>query len=74
MMSEELNASEITSHGVLGDRVFACIDNENGNVVSAKNPKKVLVPFASKALPSIGIYAKVLAPAVIRGNADIIIE
>ncbi|GAB6140388.1 MOSC domain-containing protein [Methylosoma difficile] len=49
MMGEELNASEITINGVLGDRVFACIDNENGNVVSAKNPKKWPDFFAYRA-------------------------
>ena len=40
MMGEELNASEITAHGVHGDRAFALIDVETGKVVSAKNPQK----------------------------------
>ncbi len=40
MMGEELNATEITPSGVLGDRAFALIDEETGKVVSAKNPKK----------------------------------
>jgi hypothetical protein len=40
MMGEELNASAITANGVLGDRAFALIDQETGQVVSAKNPKK----------------------------------
>ncbi|MFM2006376.1 MAG: hypothetical protein RLZZ09_2031 [Pseudomonadota bacterium] len=40
MMGEELNASEITPHGVLGDRAYALVDIETGKVVSAKNPRK----------------------------------
>ena len=40
MMGEELNASEVTSRGLLGDRHFALRDPSDGKVVSAKNPKK----------------------------------
>lgn len=40
MMGEELNATEVTERGVLGDRAFALIDAENGKVVSAKNPRR----------------------------------
>ena len=40
MMGEELNASDLTDHGLLGDRSLALIDTETGKVVSAKNPKK----------------------------------
>jgi uncharacterized protein len=40
MMGEELNGAEITSSGLLGDRAFALVDVETGNVISAKNPKK----------------------------------
>jgi len=40
MMGEELNGTHITSHGVLGDRFYALIDEETNKVVSAKNPKK----------------------------------
>lgn len=40
MMGEELNAVVVTPGGVLGDRVFALLDAENGKVVSAKNPRK----------------------------------
>ena len=39
-MGEELNASDITPHGVLGDRAYALVDIETGKVVSAKNPRK----------------------------------
>ncbi|MFQ5932871.1 MAG: MOSC domain-containing protein, partial [Nitrospiraceae bacterium] len=40
MMGEELNASEVTEHGLLGDRAYALMDPSTGKVVSAKNPRK----------------------------------
>lgn len=40
MMGEELNASEVTNQGLLGDRAYAVVDAETGKVASAKNPKK----------------------------------
>jgi uncharacterized protein YcbX len=40
MMGEELNASDVTDRGLLGDRSLALVDTETGKVVSAKNPKK----------------------------------
>ena len=40
MMGEELNAVEVTNHGLLGDRAYALRDPSNGKVVSAKNPRK----------------------------------
>ncbi|NOU20783.1 MAG: MOSC domain-containing protein, partial [Methyloglobulus sp.] len=40
MMGEELNGSEITIGGLLGDRAYALVDVETGKVISAKNPKK----------------------------------
>jgi uncharacterized protein YcbX len=40
MMGEELNASEVTEHGLLGDRAYALLDPSDGHVVSAKNPRK----------------------------------
>jgi uncharacterized protein len=40
MMGEELNGSEVTTEGLLGDRAYALVDAETGNVISAKNPKK----------------------------------
>jgi len=40
MMGEELNATEVTERGVLGDRALALVDAENGKVVSAKNPRR----------------------------------
>jgi uncharacterized protein YcbX len=40
MMGEELNATQVTQRGVLGDRALALVDLENGKVVSAKNPRR----------------------------------
>jgi uncharacterized protein YcbX len=40
MMGEELNASDVTERGLLGDRAYALVDAETGKVVSAKNPRK----------------------------------
>jgi uncharacterized protein YcbX len=40
MMGEELNASEVTERGLLGDRVYALIDGSDGKAASAKNPRK----------------------------------
>lgn len=40
MMGEELNASEVTERGLLGDRAYALIDTTDGKVGSAKNPRK----------------------------------
>ncbi len=49
MMGEELNGSEITLSGLAGDRAFALVDAETGNVISAKNPKKWPNIFAFRA-------------------------
>jgi uncharacterized protein YcbX len=49
MMGEELNASAIANHGLVGDRAYALVDNESGKVVSAKNPKKWPELFAFRA-------------------------
>src|SRR5438876_3390876 len=40
MMGEELNASEVTRRGLLGDRAYALVDSVDGKVASAKNPRK----------------------------------
>src|SRR5437016_9751788 len=40
MMGEELNASEVTERGLLGDRAYALIDTSDGKVATAKNPRK----------------------------------
>src|SRR5215204_4903659 len=40
MMGEELNSSEVTVRGLLGDRQFAIVDRATGKVGGAKNPRK----------------------------------
>jgi uncharacterized protein len=40
MLGEELNSSNVTERGLVGDRAYALIDKETGKVASAKNPRK----------------------------------
>jgi uncharacterized protein YcbX len=40
MMGEELNCSDVTGRGLLGDRQFAVVDRSTGKVGGAKNPRK----------------------------------
>src|SRR6266436_6627065 len=40
MMGEELNATEVTERGLLGDRAYALVDSADGKVATAKNPRK----------------------------------
>ena len=40
MMGEELNSSQVTGRGLLGDRHFAVVDRATGKVGGAKNPRK----------------------------------
>src|SRR6266536_746480 len=40
MMGEELNATEITERGLVGDRAYALVDSSDGKVATAKNPRK----------------------------------
>src|SRR5918995_260554 len=40
MMGEELNATDVTERGLLGDRAYALVDSADGKVATAKNPRK----------------------------------
>jgi uncharacterized protein len=40
MLGEELNAADVTEHGIVGDRQFAVVDKTTGKVAGAKNPQK----------------------------------
>jgi hypothetical protein len=40
MMGEELNASDVTERGLLGERAYALVDADTGKMVSAKNTRK----------------------------------
>lgn len=66
MMGEEINASDVTERGLLGDRAFALVDAETGKVASAKNPRKwsglfdfraayVAPPQVERGLPQVRI-------------------
>jgi uncharacterized protein len=50
MMGEEVNASEVTKGGLLGDRSYALVDNSDGKVASAKNPRKWPTLFDFRAM------------------------
>ncbi len=49
MMGEELNVSDVTERGVLGDRAYALVDRSSGRVASAKNPRKWAKLFDCRA-------------------------
>jgi uncharacterized protein YcbX len=40
MMGEELTVADVNESGLIGDRVYALIDNTTGKIASAKNPRK----------------------------------
>lgn len=40
MLGEELNATEVTKWGLLGDRAYALVDQATAKVASAKHPRK----------------------------------
>ena len=40
MIGEELNATDVTTRGLLGDRAYALVDQTTSKVASAKNPGK----------------------------------
>jgi len=40
MLGEELNAAEVTTRGLLGDRQFAVVDAVTGKIAGSKNPRK----------------------------------
>ena len=39
MQGERIDASEVTSVGLVGDRAYAVVDADNGKVGSAKHPR-----------------------------------
>ena len=40
MMGEELNSTDATELGLLGDRAYALVDSSDGKAATAKNPRK----------------------------------
>src|SRR5258706_10820729 len=66
MLGEELNATEVTTWGLPGDRAYALVDQATTNVASAKNPRKwphlfdfratfVVPPHPGMPLPAVRI-------------------
>jgi len=50
IMGEELNSSYVTERGLVGDRVYALIDQKTGKVASAKNHREWGKFFDSHAI------------------------
>jgi MOSC domain-containing protein len=74
MLGEELNASEVTKRGLLGDRAYALVDISDRKVATAKNPRKWPQLFDCRAaltdIPVAG--AKVPPVRIILPNGDIV--
>src|SRR5439155_8838458 len=49
MLGEEVHTAQVRDHGLLGDRVYALLDNADGKVATAKNPRKWPHLFAFQA-------------------------
>jgi uncharacterized protein YcbX len=49
MLGEALQTAQVREHGLLGDRAYALVDCANGNVATAKNPRKWPTIFACRA-------------------------
>jgi len=64
MLGEELNATEVTNRGLLGDRTYALVDSSDGKVASAKNPRKWPHLFDCRAVLADVPKAGVKAPPV----------
>jgi uncharacterized protein len=64
MQGEELATAQVRDYGLLGDRVYALLDNSDNKIATAKNPKKwpnlfswrasfVTPPDGSGAIPAV---------------------
>src|SRR5437667_152712 len=51
MVGGELNATEVTERGLLGDRAYALVDTSDGKAATAKNPRKWPRLGALRAIP-----------------------
>ena len=64
MLGEDLNATEVTEDGLLGDRAYGLVDSSDGKVVSAKNPRKWPGLFDFRAaLSDVPTTGKAVRPA-----------
>src|SRR5687767_7001453 len=64
MMGEELNATEVTERGLLGDRAYALVDSSDRKVATAKNPRKWPRLFDFRANLIEPVHAAAKAPPV----------
>jgi uncharacterized protein YcbX len=64
MMGEELNATEVTERGLLGDRAYALVDSSDGKAATAKNPRKWPLLFDFRATVMGPERAATKAPSV----------
>lgn len=62
MIGEELNASEVSASGLLGDRTYALVDAETGKIISAKLPRKWGVLFDCRAALNPPLQVKITLP------------
>lgn len=71
MMGEELNATEVTENGLLGDRAYALVDAETGKIISAKLPRKWGILFDCRAALNSPLQVKITLPdgAIVMGDA-----
>ena len=71
MMGEELNATEVTEIGLLGDRAYALVDAETGKIISAKLPRKWGILFDCRAALNSPTQVKIALPdgAIVMGDA-----
>jgi len=74
MMGEELNATEVTERGLLGDRAYALVDSSDGKVATAKNPRKWprLFDFRANLIEQARVSAKVLPVRITLPNGTTI--
>lgn len=63
MMGEELDQSDVSERGLLGDRAYALVDRSDGKVVSAKNPRKWARVFDFHAEYATPLLAGEIVPA-----------
>lgn len=64
MLGEQLQSAEITSRGLLGDRAYALVDNDDGKVGSAKNPRKWSTLFTFHAAYTATPHTEIEMPPV----------
>jgi uncharacterized protein len=70
MLGERLGTIMLTKRGVVGDRVYALVDRVNGNLGSAKNPRKWAALLTCKARFAEPIESDEIMPPALITLAD----